>query len=69
MKIVFLSDVEQFCAEHNFLTIGLDRLREMAVENDDEGMKRAFDEGYAVCNNAVTLAMAKAKPKPKEVKL
>ena len=62
MKVVILSEVEQFCSEHNFQMVGLDRLRDMAIDDDTAGRDRAFKEGYAKAHKAITETLAKEKP-------
>jgi formaldehyde-activating enzyme involved in methanogenesis len=62
MKVVLLDEVERFCEEHNFSTVGLYRLQMIAVDNDQEGLEKAYMEGYAACHDAVTKAMAQSKP-------
>ena len=47
MKIIILSEVEHFCKEHNFQTISLKQLREMAVKNDDNGLAKSYMCGQA----------------------
>ena len=62
MKVVILSEVEQFCSEHNFQMVGLDRLRDMAIDDDTTGRDRAFKEGYAKAHKVITETLAKEKP-------
>jgi len=62
MKVIILSEAEDFCEEHNFQTIGIDTLREMAVEADDDGISIAYKAGYGKCCNTVIEAMAEARP-------
>jgi len=62
MKVVILSEAEQFCKDHNYQTIGIQTLRDMAVEKNDDGMAIAYKAGYALCNQTVIEAMAEARP-------
>ena len=62
MKVIILDDVEKFCDEHNFYTIGVQTLREMAVDADDSGLTIAYKAGYGKCNQVVIEAMAEARP-------
>ncbi len=62
MKIIILSEAEQFCADHNFQTISLKQLRDMAVDADESGLAIAYKAGYGKCCNAVIEAMAEARP-------
>ena len=63
MKVVILSEVEQFCDEHNFPSVGLEFLRSIAIEKDDDGLAIAYKAGFALCNQAVIEAMAEARPR------
>lgn len=62
MKVIILSEVEQFCRDHNFQTIGIETLREMSVDADDDGISIAYKAGYGKCCTAVIEAMAEARP-------
>lgn len=62
MKVIILSEVEQFCADHNFQTISLKQLRDMAVEDDDSGLAIAYKAGYGKCNQTVIESMARERP-------
>ena len=62
MKVVILSEVEKFCHDHNFQTISLKMLEEMAVEADENGISIAYKAGYGNCSTVVIEAMAKARP-------
>jgi hypothetical protein len=62
MKVIILSEAEDFCREHNFQMIGIQTLREMAIEKDDDGIAIAYKAGYAHCNQAVIKAMAEERP-------
>ena len=62
MKVIILDDVEVFCAEHNFNTVGLDRLREMAIQTDKIGLNKAYMAGYGKCSDVVIHAMHDNKP-------
>ena len=64
MKVIILDDVEQFSKEHNYHVIGLETLRDMAIESDDHGLNRAYEAGYSKCNQVVIEAMAKHMPVP-----
>ena len=62
MKVIILSDIESFCREHNFQTISLKTLREMAIDDDDDGKAKAYKEGYAHAHQVITETLAKEKP-------
>ena len=62
MKIIILSEVENFCREHNFQMVGLETLKAMAVDADENGLQIAYKAGYGKCCNAVIEAMAEARP-------
>ena len=62
MKVVILDDVIEFAKEHNFQTISLKQLRDMAVDADDGGLTIAYKAGYGKCNQVVIEAMAEARP-------
>jgi hypothetical protein len=62
MKVIFLSDIEEFCDEHNFKTVGIQTLRDMAVEAEDKNAMKAFKLGYAKAVVAVKEALAREKP-------
>ena len=62
MKVVILSEAEQFCEDHNYQTIGIQTLRDMAIDMDDDGLAIAYKAGYALCNQTVIEAMAGARP-------
>ena len=62
MKVVILNDIEDFCKEHNFTTVGLSTLREMAVDDTDKGREKAHKAGYAKAHQAVIDALARNKP-------
>ena len=62
MKVIILSDVEQFCKDHNFQTVGIETLKAMAVDADENGLQIAYKAGYGKCCNAVIEAMAEARP-------
>lgn len=62
MKIIILSEVEQFCRDHNFNMIGLETLRSLAIEPDENGIQIAYKAGYGKCCEAVIVAMSEAKP-------
>jgi len=63
MKVIILSEVEQFCRDHNFHTIGLETLREMAVSKaDDDGLSKAYKAGYAKAHQAIIDTLARERP-------
>ena len=62
MKVVILTEVEKFCKEHNFQMVGLQTLREMAVDDDSKGRDKAHKQGYAEAHDAVVQALARSKP-------
>ena len=62
MKVVILDDVIKFAKEHNFQTISLKQLSDMAVDADDNGLTIAYKAGYGKCNQVVIEAMAEARP-------
>ena len=62
MKVILLSDAEQFCREHNLRSISIDQLRDMAVDQNDTGTAIAYKAGYGKCSNVVIEAMAKERP-------
>ena len=61
MKVVILSEIEQFCRDHNTNSISLQMLRDIAVQSDDKGLTIAFKAGFARCNITCIEAMAKAR--------
>jgi len=63
MKVIILSEIEQFCKEHNFYVIGLKTLKEMAIEQDEDGLTKAYKAGYGQCCDAVINAMAAERPR------
>ena len=62
MKVIILSEIEEFCREHNFQTVGIEMLRQMAVDQDDGGIQIAYKAGYGKCSTTVIEAMAKERP-------
>lgn len=60
MKVVILSEIEQFCREHNTKEISLQMCRDLAVMHGDKGNSLSYKAGFARCNQAVMDAMAKA---------
>lgn len=62
MKVIVLKEVEDFCSEHNFQTISLKYLREIAVEENRVGLDTAYRAGYGKCSDVVIKAMHDNKP-------
>ena len=63
MKVVFLSDVERFCSEHNLPCISLKVLRDIAAEEEEDvKQSKAFKAGYAMAHDVIINALAKEKP-------
>lgn len=62
MKIIILSEVEQFCREHNFQTVGLERLRQMARETKPSGTEVEFKAGYGQCLNDLIMFIREKRP-------
>jgi len=61
VKAVILSDIEEFCRDHNVKSISLEMLRSMAVDNTEKGQNLSYQAGFACCNQAVIRAMSEAK--------
>ena len=62
MKIIILSEVEAFCAEHNFNMIGLDRLRQMARDTKPSGTEVEFKAGYGQALNDLITFIREKRP-------
>ena len=62
MKIIILSEVEDFCKEHNFNMIGLERLRQLARDTKPSGTEIEFKSGYAQCLNDLLTFIREKRP-------
>ena len=60
VKIIILFEVEDFCKEHNFNMIGLERLRQLARDTKPSGTEVEFKAGYGQClNDLITFIRSK----------
>lgn len=62
MKIIILSEVEQFCMDHNFNMVGLERLRQMARDTKPSGTEVEFKAGYGQCLNDLIAYIREKRP-------
>ena len=62
MKVIILDEVIRFCHDHNFQSIGLDQLKDMAVQNTQKGQTIAYCAGYAKATQDAIEAWAAKRP-------
>ena len=62
MKVIILDDVIRFCQDHNFQSVGLDQLKNMAVQNTQKGQTIAYCAGYAKATQDAIEAWAAKRP-------
>ena len=62
MKIIILTEVEDFCQEHNFNMVGLERLRQMARDTKPSGTEVEFKAGYGQCLNDLIKFIREKRP-------
>ena len=62
MKVVILDDVIRFCRDHNFQSVGLDQLKDMAIPNTQNGQTIAYCAGYAKATQDAIEAWAAKRP-------
>lgn len=62
MKVIILDEVIQFCRDHNFQSVGLDQLKDMAVQNTQKGQTIAYCAGYAKATQDAIEAWAAKRP-------
>lgn len=62
MKVVILDEVLRFAKEHNFQSIGLDQLKDMAISNTQQGQLIAYCAGYAKATQDAIEAWAAKRP-------
>ena len=62
MKVIILDEVVKFCKDHNFQSIGLAQLKDMAIENNQKGQKISYCAGYAKATQDAIEAWAKHRP-------
>ena len=62
MKVIILSEAEDYCEEHNFQTISLKQLRDMAREDKPSGLEIEFKAGYGQCLNDLIKFVREKRP-------
>ena len=62
MKIVILSEIEQFCKDHNFRLIDIERLRQLARDDKPTGTEIEFAAGYGQCLNDLLEFVREKRP-------
>ena len=62
MKVVILDEVIRFAKEHNFQTISLKQLSDMAITNNQQGQLIAYCAGYAKATQDAIEAWAAKRP-------
>lgn len=63
MKIIPLKLAEQFCRDHNFQSISLKQLRDMAIEAKGEsGEEICYKAGYGQAINDFTEFVQRSRP-------
>lgn len=62
MKVIILDEVVKFCKDHNFQSVGLDQLKDMAIPNTQKGQTIAYCAGYAKATQDAIEAWAAKRP-------
>ena len=62
MKVIILDEVIRFCSDHNFQSVGLDQLKDMAIPNNQQGQLIAYCAGYAKATQDAIEAWAAKRP-------
>ena len=62
MKVVILDEVLRFAREHNFQSIGVEQLKDMAIPNTQKGQTIAYCAGYAKATQDAIEAWAAKRP-------
>ena len=62
MKVIILDEVIRFCREHNFQSVGLDQLKDMAITNNQQGQLIAYCAGYAKATQDAIETWAAKRP-------
>ena len=63
MKMIPLAVAEQFCREHNFQSISLKQLRDLAIDaNTQEGEEICFKAGYGQAVNDLVEFIRENRP-------
>ena len=63
MKMIPLATAEQFCKDHNFQSISLKQLRDLAIESKGEsGEEICYKAGYGQAINDLTEFIRENRP-------